>query len=106
MRTQFSPRCRSLTCDRPAAAAPRFASRLDIAVPPPSPAEKLLARLLARALRTFPEPHFKRPLLRAARSASSLAERAGYALLLLPELFAELAIAEMVKSEYLRLGRF
>ena len=68
------------------------------------PPERLLAHLLARAMRVFPESHFKRPLLRAAREAVRLAERTGSARLLLPELFAELAIAEMLKAEYLRMG--
>ena len=67
--------------------------------------EQLLAGLLSRAMRTFPESHFKRPLMRAAREALRLAERTGYASLLLPELFAELAIAEMLKAEYQRMGR-
>jgi hypothetical protein len=80
-------------------------SRIDFELQWSTPTERLLAQLLARALRVFPESHFQRPLLRAARETVRLAEQTGYALLLLPELFAELAIAEMLKAEYLRMGR-
>jgi hypothetical protein len=80
--------------------------RLDILPLEPSPVEQLIARLLARAFKAFPEPHLKRPLVRAAREAVMLAEATGCALLVLPELFAELALAAMLRAEYLRLGRF
>ena len=79
--------------------------RIEFDVPQPSKAEQLLAKLLERALKTFPETHFKRPLVRAAKQAARAAGRTGYAILLLPELFAELAVAEMLRAEYLRMGR-
>jgi hypothetical protein len=78
-------------------------SRIEFDVPQPSKSEQLLARLLARAFRAFPESHFKRPLVRAAKEAARMSELTGYALLLLPELFAELAVREMLRAEYLRL---
>lgn len=81
-------------------------TRVQFAPVEPSAVELLVARLLARAMKAFPEPHFKLPLARAARDAALLAEEIGVALLLLPELFAEMAIASMVRAEYLRLGRF
>jgi hypothetical protein len=81
------------------------ARRLEFTLAQPTLAERLLARMLARALKTFPEPHFRRSLLRAAREAMALVDRTGYELLLLPELFAELAIAELLKAEHLRMGR-
>jgi uncharacterized protein YllA (UPF0747 family) len=81
------------------------ANRLEHGASRPSSVERLLARLLARAFKTFPETHFKRPLVRAAREAIRMTERTGFALLLLPELFAELAVREMLRAEYLRLGR-
>ena len=81
------------------------ASRIEFDVPQPSKTEQLLARLLARAIKAFPESHFKRPLVRAAKEAARMTERTGYALLLLPELFAELAVREMLRAEYLRMGR-
>lgn len=80
-------------------------NRIEFEPDPPTPAERLLAGLLARAMRTFPESHFKRPLRRAAREALRLTDPTGYASLLLPELFAELAIAELLAAEYHRMGR-
>jgi hypothetical protein len=80
-------------------------NRIQFEPEPPTPVERLLAILLARAMRTFPESHFNRPLRRAAREALRLTDGTGYALLLLPELFAELAIAELLAAEYHRMGR-
>jgi len=99
------PSCRPMGARRNRPLKGDFVNRIEFAPPASSPVEQLLGNLLARALRTFPESHFKRPLMRAGREALRLAERTGYALLLLPELFAELAIAEMLKAEYLRMGR-
>jgi hypothetical protein len=80
-------------------------NRIDFDVPQPSRAEQLLARLLARAFGAFPESHFKRPLVRAAKEAARMTQDTGYAVPLLPELFAELALREMLRAEYLRMGR-
>jgi len=80
-------------------------NRIEFDSPQSTKAEQLLTKLLARAFKAFPEAHFKRPLVRAAREAGRLAERTGFALLLLPELFSELAVAEMLRAEYLRMGR-
>jgi hypothetical protein len=80
-------------------------NRIEFEPEPPTAVERLLAALLARAMRTFPESHFKRPLKRAAREALRLTDPTGYASLLLPELFAELAIAELLAAEYHRMGR-
>lgn len=52
-----------------------------------------MRELMARAFGAFPESHFKRPLVRAAKEATRMTQDTGYALLLLPELFAELAAA-------------
>lgn len=105
MQSQRRPSCPVLN-DREGISSTRFPiNRVDVDLPQPSPSEQLLARLLARALKAFPESHFKRPLVRAARDAARMAEMTGYALLLLPELFMELAVAEMLKAEYYRMGR-
>ena len=82
-----------------------LSSRVKFWASEPTPLEKLTARLLTRALRMFSEPHFNQPLRRAAREAAALAEETGYPLLVFPELFSELAIAAMLQSDYLRLGR-
>lgn len=99
------PSCQPLNVRRKVVFTKNTPSRIEFDPQPPTPVDRLLGSLLARALRTFPESHFKRPLLRAARDAAQLTERTGHALLLLPELFAEIAIAEMLKAEYLRMGR-
>jgi len=62
--------------------------------------QSLKLRLLHRALQTFCEAHFERPLRRAADQAAWLALETGYPLLTFPELFRELAIPAMAKSEY------
>jgi hypothetical protein len=82
------------------------AARLAFWQTEPTPLERLMARLLARALRTFEEPHFNAPLRQAAREAGELAEATGFGLLVFPELFTELAIAAMVRAEYDHAGRF
>jgi hypothetical protein len=84
----------------------RSMKRMHVPLDQPSPVEQLLARLLARALKAFPEPHYKQPLLGAAREAVAQAEATGWALLMLPELFAELALAAVAKAEYFRQGQF
>src|SRR5512146_2811777 len=63
--------------------------------------ELLKLSLLNRALRTFCEAQFERPLRRAAEKAARLALATGYPLLVFPELFVELAISGMLQSEYL-----
>lgn len=65
----------------------------------PTPFEQLQARLLARALRTFPQPHFDRPLRQAILRAARAAEATDFPMLMLPELFREIAIASMVREE-------
>ena len=72
----------------------------------PTPLERLQAQLLARALRAFPQPHFELPLRRASGRAVRLAEETGFPLLVLPELFAEIAIPSMLRSDYRLKGRF
>jgi hypothetical protein len=62
--------------------------------------EVLKAKLLQRALRTFCETHFERPLRQAAERAARLALDTGYPLLVFPELFCELAIPAMAKTEF------
>ena len=106
MRTTVRPSCVHSSSSRREYLHELSVTRVQFEPVEPSAVELLAARLLARAMNTFPEPHFKLPLSRAAREAVLLAERTGMALLLLPELFAELAIAAMVRSEYSRLGRF
>ena len=104
MRIKQRPSCRPLSgADR--MIVPRLWNRIALDAPRPSKVEQLQSGLLTRALKMFPESHFQQPLLRAAKEAAHVAERTGYALLLLPELFAELAVAEMLKAEYLRMGR-
>jgi len=66
----------------------------------PSELEALKSKLLQRALRTFCETHFERPLRQAAERAARLALDSGYPLLVFPELFYELAIPAMAKTEY------
>lgn len=104
MRYKYRPSCQ-LSPGFGRLSASRSPSRIEFDVPEPTKTEQLLARLLARAFGAFPEAHFKRPLVRAAREAARMTERTGYALLLLPELFAELAVREMLRAEYLRMGR-
>lgn len=106
MRLNCRPTCECLNGRFGVRPAPRSVNRLDVPMSHPSPVERLMARLLARAFKAFPEPYFKRPLLRAAREAVAQAGETGCALLVLPELFAELALAAMLQTEYLRLGRF
>ena len=104
MRLQQRATCESVTrFNRPSLIAPLKRMEFDFAQP--SLSEQLLGRLLARAWKTFPESYFKQPLMRAAKEASRMTEQSGFALLLLPELFAELAVREMLRAEYLRLGR-
>lgn len=106
MRWIQRPSCQVLARGRQGLEPDPLVDRLPpFAADQPSSSERLAARLLSRAIRTFPEPHFNAPLRRAAREALVRAERAGYALLLLPELFAELAILGMIQAEYRRLGR-
>ena len=62
--------------------------------------------MLNRALRTFGEPHFQEPLRHAADQAADLAQATAFPLLVFPELFEEIAIAAMLRSEYQRHGRF
>lgn len=105
MRFQSRPSCPTSNQREAVASDCLSFYRIEVDLPQPSPSEQLLARLLARALKAFPESHFKRPLERAAKDAARMAEQTGYALLLLPELFMELAVAEMLKAEYYRMGR-
>jgi hypothetical protein len=77
----------------------RFNRRAASAFPPGL--ELLKVNLLQRALRTFCETQFDRPLRRAAEKAARLALATGYPLLVFHELFAELAISAMLESEYL-----
>lgn len=102
---KLRPSCHPVNVRRNVVSAGNFRRRIEFEPSSPTPTEELLARLLARAMTAFPESHFRRPLVRAAREAMQLAEQAGCALLLLPELFAELAIAEMLQAEYLRMGQ-
>ena len=104
MKSRLRASCRTLEV-RSVSLRFRRGRRLDLTGRFPSAVDLLQARLLARALNAFPEPHFSGPIRRAAREALLLTEKTGYALLLLPELFAELAIASMLKAEYHRLGR-
>lgn len=64
--------------------------------------ETLKVKLLQQALRTFDEAHFERPLRAAAEKAGQLALLTGHPMLLFPELFRELAIPLMAKSELQR----
>jgi hypothetical protein len=105
MKWAHRPSCQVLVSGHDAIVPDRLSDRLASLEEPPSPSEQLAARLLSRAIRTFPEPHFNGPLRRASRQALLLAEQTGYALLVLPELFAELAILQMLQAEYRRLGR-
>lgn len=66
----------------------------------------LKLNLLNHALRTYCEPHFKRPLRIAAERAARLAAETGFPLLVFPELFLELAIPAMVETEYRLNGGF
>ena len=77
----------------------RFNRRTATTFPPGL--ELLKVSLLQRALRTFCEAQYERPLRRSAERAARLALATGYPLLVFPELFAELAIAAMLESEYL-----
>ena len=65
----------------------------------------LKLRLLHRALQTFCEPHFERPLRATAEQAARLALATGYPLLTFPELFRELAIPAMANAECQVLAR-
>jgi len=105
MKSRVRQACRFLTGSPAEAARPGTGGRIGFPSAFPSASDRLSDRLLSRALNAFPEPHFSRPLRRAAREALALTEKTGYALLLLPELFAELAVAGMLRAEYLRLGR-
>lgn len=80
-------------------AGPLLINRRTVPAFPPG-LQLLKLRLLHRALRTFCEPHFERPLRRSAEQAARLALATGYPLLVFPELFAELAIPAMLESEY------
>ena len=77
----------------------RFSRRRSQTFPPGL--ELLKLSLLQRALRTFCEEQFERPLRRSAEKAVRLALATGYPLLVFPELFTELAISAMLESEYL-----
>lgn len=66
----------------------------------PSALEALKAKLLHQALQTFCEAHFESPLRHAAEQAARLALATEYPLLTFPELFRELAIPAMAKSEF------
>ena len=81
-----------------------FSSRLTPSFPPGLIVLKL--NLLNHALRTYCEPHFKRPLRIAAERAARLAAETGFPLLVFPELFLELAIPAMVETEYRLNGGF
>ena len=84
--------------------AARFQARETTSFPPGLIVLKL--NLLNHALRTFCEPHFRRPLRLAAEKAARLAAESGFPMLLFPELFMELAIPAMVESEYRLCGGF
>jgi hypothetical protein len=74
--------------------------RLRSALGYPSELEALKSKLLQRALRTFCESHFELPLRQAAERAARLALDTGYPLLVFPELFCELAIPAMARTEF------
>lgn len=105
MRTKLQLPPAAARCLRPAARAAE-APRVEFWQTEPTPLERLMARLLAQALRTFEEPHFNAPLRQAAREAGEQAEATGFGLLVFPELFTELAIAAMIRAEYDHAGRF
>ena len=71
-----------------------------------TPLEALQAKLLSRAMRAFPQAHYRIPLLDALGAATTSAEATGFPLLTLPELFREHAIAAMLQAEYRFKGRF
>lgn len=79
-------------------AGPLLFNRRQVPAFPPG-LQLLKLKLLHRALRTFCEAQFERPLRRAAEQAARLALATGYPVLVFPELFAELAISAMLKSE-------
>lgn len=110
MRRRHRPSCppdRSTRGERSSAPqVGRFCLNVPLGDGFPPGLELLKLNLLNRALRTFCEPHFERPLRRAAEQAARLAVAAGYPMLVFPELFAELAIPAMVETEYRRRGGF
>ena len=110
MRQRQRPSChvnRPLRLERPnppGTGRLRLNDHASIAFPPGL--ELMRLNFLSRALRTFGEPHFERPLRRAADQAARLAAATGYPMLVFPELFAELAIPAMVETEYRLKGGF
>jgi hypothetical protein len=81
-----------------------FTVRLTPSLPPGLVMLKM--NLLNHALRTYCEPHFKRPLRIAAERAARLAAETGFPLLMFPNLFMELAIPAMVETDYRLNGGF
>lgn len=104
MTTRIRPSCRR-SSGQPAFRRLAWTPRKSAAGRSPG-LEYLKCTMLARALRTFGEAHFKEPLRHAAERAADLAQATGLPLLVFPELFEEIAIAAMLQSEYHTFGRF
>jgi len=104
MATRLRPSCRRST-GQPAFRRLAWTPRKSAAVRSPG-LEYLKCTMLARALRTFGEPHFIEPLRQAAERAARLAQATAMPLLVFPELFEEIAIAAMLQAEYHLFGRF
>ena len=66
----------------------------------PTAFECLQARVLARALRTFPEPHHDEPLRAAIILSARAAQTTDAPMHTLPGLFREVAIAVMLRAEW------
>jgi hypothetical protein len=79
---------------------PRLCDYSKIPAGDPTTSEHLQARLLAGAMRSHPQRRFRKPLQDSLRSAVALAESTGYPLLVMPELFRELAMTAMVLTDY------
>jgi hypothetical protein len=110
MRDRHRPSCLPGRATRAARPGALWAGRFNVNATArsdfPPGLELLKFNLLNRALRTFCEPHFERPLRRAADQAARLAAATGYPMLVFPELFAEIAIPAMVETEYRLRGGF
>lgn len=104
MTTRLRPSCRRSNV-QPAFRRLAWTPRQTAAVRSPG-LEYLKCTMLARALRTFGEPHFIAPLRQAAERAAGLAQATAMPLLVFPELFEELAIGAMLQAEYQLFGRF
>jgi hypothetical protein len=104
MATRTRPSCRRVTT-HPAWRRLAWSPRREVIRRHAPGLEFLKWAMLDRALRTFGEPHFQQPLRVAAEQAADLAQETGLPLLFFPELFEELAIAAMLRSEYLLNGR-